>query len=300
MPDFLPEFEHCVGLINGAMPGFLPDEDFGQKAVTDAMAYSLLDGGKRVRAVLLLAFYRLFSQDADGMDRALPFAAAVEMIHAYSLIHDDLPCMDDDDTRRGKPACHIAFGEATALLAGDALLTLAFETMSAESCALHFGAQKTLSCIRALANAAGSRGMIGGQVLDLASETCAVSGDRLRTTDEKKTGALICAAVRMGCILGGADDAGTHSALDYALNLGLAFQVVDDILDHTADPALLGKPVGSDAANSKSTYVSLYGIAGATEMAARMSGAAKTALAAIDADTRFLEDLADYLLDRRY
>ncbi len=264
-----------------------------QQEVVEAMRYSLLGGGKRLRAALLLAFYE--SCGGTG-NKALPFACAVEMIHAYSLIHDDLPCMDDDDLRRGKPSCHIAYGEATALLAGDGLLTHAFDVMlHADSEPLH-----TLKAAGCLSKAIGAYGMIGGQVMDLANEEKTnITEDELRQTDALKTGALIRAACEMGCILAGADESKLSAAKAYAEKIGLAFQITDDILDVTSSTEELGKPVGSDHEQSKSTYVSVYGIEGARERSARLIHDAKEELKAAGFAGVFLSELADYILERK-
>ncbi len=284
-------------MVHEALPGFLPAGDLPQRKVVEAMEYSLTAGGKRVRAVLLLHFCSLCG---GSVQDALPFAAALEMIHAYSLIHDDLPCMDDDDMRRGKPSCHIAFGEANALLAGDGLLTLAFETMLADRNITALGAGRVLRAAATLASAAGVGGMIGGQVIDLESENRQIDAERLSTIHRLKTGALIRAAARMGCILAGADDAITAKADSYAENLGLAFQVVDDILDVVADPALLGKPVGSDSGNHKTTYVTLYGLDRSREIVKDYVLAADLAIKGSVLDDSFLYELADMLADREY
>lgn len=246
-----------------------------QRAVVQAMAYSLLGGGKRVRGVLTLAFCRLFCGEEAP---ALEAACAVEMVHAYSLIHDDLPCMDDDDLRRGKPSCHKAFGEAIALLAGDGLLNLAFETALSPAQQLLLGAQRTLEVARCLAGAAGVMGMIGGQVMDLAGEGRQLSAAQLEQMDRHKTGALIRAAVEMGCLCGGADPAQRQLAGEYAGAVGLAFQVVDDILDVEGDPALLGKNTGSDQRGNKSTYVSALSLPRARQLAQEQFALAGRAL----------------------
>lgn len=243
-------------MIEEGLKRYLPGTDCVQASVCEAMAYSLLDAGKRIRPVLLLEFCSLYGGDVNS---ALPFACALEMIHSYSLIHDDLPCMDDDDLRRGKPSCHKRFGEATALLAGDALLTNAFETaLSDDSAAIPSG--RRLRAVKLLANRAGVAGMIGGQVIDLESESKRVPVETLEQMDELKTGALISAACQLGCVLAGATDDMISSAGEYARCIGLAFQIVDDILDATSSSQALGKPVGSDLNNDKSTYVSLLGL----------------------------------------
>ncbi|MEM1483839.1 polyprenyl synthetase family protein [Oscillospiraceae bacterium PP1C4] len=261
-----------------------------QMVVIDAMRYSLLDGGKRLRAAMVLEFARLCNVQRE---EAMPLACAIEMIHAYSLIHDDLPCMDNDDFRRGKPSCHKQFGEANALLAGDGLLTLAFETAVGARLS---DAQK-VAAIAALSNAAGIFGMIGGQVIDLASEGKTIDIDTLNTLYELKTGALLRASVRLGCIAGGADETMFEAADQYARACGLAFQITDDILDLTGDIAKLGKSIGSDSENEKSTYVSLLGIDGARKAAQEQLECARQSVAAVS-DNGFLVWVADMILTR--
>lgn len=262
-----------------------------EDAVAGAMGYSLTAGGKRIRPALTLAFCRACGGD---WEKALPLACALEMIHTYSLIHDDLPCMDNDDMRRGKPSCHKAFGEDTALLAGDGLLTAAFQTILSADLPAETIRQAGL----VLARAAGPAGMIGGQVMDLANEGRAVDAARLRETDMLKTGALIRAAAAMGCIAAGAPEELRKAADRYAADIGLAFQIVDDILDMVGDPAALGKAVGSDAANDKSTYVTLLGLEGAKAEAERLRASAVDALSAFGSEADALRELAGLLAGR--
>lgn len=264
--------------------------------VIAAMRYSLLNGGKRIRPVLLLEFCRLCGGSTEA---ALPYACALEMIHTYSLIHDDLPCMDDDGMRRGKPSCHKAFGEATALLAGDALLTLAFETAAAPENGKLAGPERALSAAWELARAAGIHGMVGGQQIDLISEGRAVPLDTLELMDSCKTGALIRAAARVGCLLGGGSREQLLAAEQYAGALGLAFQIVDDILDVTGTEEELGKPVKSDAGRDKSTYVSLLGLAEARQEAARLTQKAVSALEPFGPEADNLRQLAEELSVRQ-
>ena len=228
-------------------------------------------------------------------EAALPFAAAVEMIHTYSLIHDDLPCMDDDDMRRGKPACHIRYGYANALLAGDGLLTLAFETLTKAP----LPSVRIAEAVRCLASAAGHCGMILGQTMDLANENTAVTPETLRQTDMHKTGALLRAACVLGCIAAGASDKQARAAEAYAEAVGLAFQIVDDILDVTSDTATLGKPVGSDDAQHKNTYVTLCGLDGAREHVARCTADAVRAAEPFGTDGEGLRRLALALAARK-
>ena len=280
---------------------FLPDIEkklessiTADNSAAQAMKYSLLSGGKRIRPILLLEFYAL----CGGMGgSALNFAAALEMIHTYSLIHDDLPCMDNDDMRRGRPSCHKAFGEDTALLAGDALLTLAFKT-AAETDGIP--ADRVLKAIAVLAENTGISGMVGGQVEDLAFEKSGATIEQLRGMYLKKTSCLLSAAAVCGSILAGADDEELKYAAEYAEKLGLAFQIIDDILDCTSDEKTLGKPIGSDEKNGKTTYVTLLGIDGAKAEAERLSNEALTALCKIKGDNAALRELTADLLDRKF
>lgn len=267
-------------------------ESGGLDVMLEAMAYSLKNGGKRIRPMLTLEFCRICGGDCK---KAIPFALGAEMIHTYSLIHDDLPCMDDDDMRRGKPSSHKVFGEANALLAGDALLTYAFETVLS---APGMSGEKKAAAGLALAKAAGCSGMIAGQVMDLANEERAAALDEIRATDKLKTGEMIRVSALMGCIAAGADEEKIKAAEKYCENIGLAFQIVDDILDVTSDTATLGKPVGSDSANGKSTYVSLLGLEKSAELAEKLTRDAKAALDIFGDEGEFLSELADKLLKR--
>lgn len=284
---------HDVNLIEQALLNCLPDRDCMEKDVIDAIEYSLMAGGKRIRPRLTLEFCRL----CGGTDeQAIACACAVEMIHTYSLIHDDLPCMDDDDMRRGKPSNHIRFGEDIALLAGDALQALAFETILRGA-----NGENALCLARAgayLANACGATGMVGGQVIDLQSEEKKAPVEVLKIMDSKKTGALIRAACVMGCICAGADDRLCKAAEKYAENIGLAFQIVDDILDVTADSKTLGKPVGSDGVNRKSTYVSMMGIEKCRTLVKELTEQAVSMLSTFSNDAAPLQTLARELAER--
>lgn len=272
----------------------VPD-DVPYKPVMEAMRYSLLSGGKRVRGMMVLAMAELFGGDAE---QTLPFASAVEMIHAYSLIHDDLPCMDDDDMRRGKPSCHIVYGEAVAMLAGDGLQTLAFETaLSAEG----FAPQRIVGAVRCLAQAAGMHGMIGGQMMDMENEGRYLSAEALDGINRRKTGALFNACAGMVCILSGVSQVQTEVLTTYTSAVGLAFQIVDDLLDITADEAVLGKPVGSDARADKQTYVAIYGEQCSRERVKALNDLACTSLDKLGAkDTAFLREFANRLAKRGY
>ena len=252
--------------------------------IYDAMNYSLLAGGKRLRPVLTLECCRL----CGGTDtQALSLACAVEMIHTYSLIHDDLPCMDDDDLRRGKPTNHMVYGEATAVLAGDGLLTAAFET--ALDAAAHLPAQRVVEAAQTLAGAAGAAGMVGGQVLDMAGEGRALALDEIEELQRLKTGSLIAA--------GGSEE--QRAAVGtYAEKLGLAFQIRDDMLDVTATAEELGKPIGSDAESGKSTFVTLKGLEECGRLVEKLTGEAEAALAGFD-HPEFLLELARSLAQRK-
>ncbi len=265
-----------------------------QAKVLEAMRYSLEAGGKRIRPLLVLAFCRACGGDVQ---KALKPALAIEMIHTYSLIHDDLPAMDDDDYRRGRLSCHKAFDEATAILAGDALNVLPFELLSTDTT---LPAETRVSLIAELANAAGAEGMIGGQVIDIANETRTdVDQNNLVNMYAHKTGALIRVACTMGCMVAGANDKILTATTEYAQRLGLAFQIVDDILDVTGTPELLGKPIGSDAAHHKTTFVTLLGLEGAKAEASRLTEEALRLLEDIP-EHQFLTDLTEALLNRNY
>lgn len=264
----------------------LPEDGLLQKTVTEAMAYSLLSGGKRIRPVLVLATCEALSGNEDA---ALPFAAALEMIHTYSLIHDDLPAMDNDDLRRGKPTNHKVYGEATAILAGDALLNYAFET----ALAAPFDERGKIAILTVLARAAGVYGMIGGQTVDLEGEKRALTFDELRHMHAMKTGALISAAVAIGALAAGKSE---DTFASYAENLGLAFQLKDDILDATSTTEALGKPVGSDEKNEKSTFIRLCGM---DETKRMLEDATKSAIDGLNGESEFLEMFARYLLERK-
>ena len=292
--------------------------------LVEAMRYAVLDGGKRLRPLLVLAAFQAVSlgshaqlaadiedfgelarrgglshedDDADLPEAALRTACAVELIHAYSLVHDDMPCMDNDVLRRGKPTVHVQYGEATALLAGDALQALAFELLTPDELVMP-AAQQARLC-RLLSRAAGCAGMAGGQAIDLASVGRRLTEEQLRQMHRLKTGALLRASVVMGAVCGGASSASLAALHDYGEALGLAFQVVDDILDVTADSSTLGKTAGKDADNDKPTYVSLMGLEHAATLAQELLAQALAALQRSDlADTRALRALAVMVVER--
>ena len=259
-----------------------------------AMRYAVLDGGKRLRPLLVLGAAEAVTGHPDAALRA---ACAVELIHAYSLVHDDMPCMDNDVLRRGKPTVHVAYGQATALLAGDALQALAFELLAPADAGIPERIQASLC--RLLAQSAGQAGMAGGQAIDLAAVGQTLTEDELRHMHRLKTGALLQASVMMGAACGETSVAAAHGLAEYGRALGLAFQVVDDILDVTADSATLGKTAGKDALHAKPTYVSLLGLEHARAHARELLEQARTALATTGlADTRALLALAEMVVHR--
>ena len=279
----------ATGALEKACDQFLPEDS----EVCRAARYSLLGGGKRIRAVLVLSVCDMLGGD---MQTAESFAAAVEMLHCYSLIHDDLPCMDNDDLRRGRPSCHKAFGEATAMLAGDVLLTEAFEVIANAP----GSPQACVTAARALGAGAGSHGMVYGQELDLKYEALAATEEQLRRIHRNKTGALINAAVQMGAAAAGATSQQCAALAEYAYGLGLVFQIVDDVLDVTSTPEQLGKPIGSDSENGKTTFVTLYGTQGAMELAQNLNDQTCTGLQEhFGEKASFLRQLAQQLLVRK-
>nr|WP_321255483.1 farnesyl diphosphate synthase [uncultured Pseudodesulfovibrio sp.] len=268
-----------------------------------SMEYSLLAGGKRLRPVLVLSWATMLApDDADMGDKVMPFAASLECIHTYSLIHDDLPAMDDDDLRRGKPSNHKQFDEATAILAGDGLLTEAFGLMSAASIVKGLPADRVLRAIYVLATAAGSGGMVGGQVVDMEfTGRDDVPLEELREMHAMKTGALITAACECGAILSGADESDIDNAREFGKSVGVAFQIVDDVLDVVSDTETLGKPAGSDEEMGKSTYPSLIGLEKSKQLASQYIDAALKHLSnCTGSEKEFLEHLARYIVDRVY
>lgn len=287
--------EYC-SMIEAALPQYLPPVTLPQGKVCEAMAYSLLDGGKRIRGCLTLAMCELCGGEVQS---ALPLACAIEMVHAYSLIHDDLPCMDNDDLRRGKPSCHIKFGEGTALLAGDALLTHAFSVASDAYFNGTLPAETVLRCVNQLSRAAGVEGMIGGQVIDTAPEEVPMTPEQLEAMHGMKTGALIRSAAVLGCLAAGAPRDVVMQADLYAAKIGLAFQIVDDILDATEESEKLGKST-SDADNNKTTYITLYGVEKAREMVRRLVLEADLAVKGTVLDDEMLYELADTLAKRHH
>ncbi|WP_250534921.1 farnesyl diphosphate synthase [Caballeronia sp. AZ10_KS36] len=282
--------------VETALEHYLPGTDVAPARLHEAMRYAVLGGGKRVRPLLVHAAGELTGASAQAVEAA---SAALEMIHVYSLVHDDMPAMDDDALRRGKPTVHIQYDEATALLVGDALQSQAFIALTVEGNGLSDRQQAAL--VRELAVASGSVGMAGGQAIDLESVGRKLSRPELETMHRKKTGALLRASVRMGALAGDEPGADVLAALDqYAAAVGLAFQVVDDILDVTADSATLGKTAGKDAQHDKPTYVSIIGLDASRELAAQLGRDAHAAIQPFGARAQRLAELADLVVNRAH
>ncbi len=291
--DMAEKLKEYARLTQEGLETYLPEQAGALETIFQAARYSALAGGKRLRPAILMEFYALHGENAE---KALPFACALEMVHTYSLIHDDLPCMDNDDLRRGKPTNHKVFGEATALLAGDSLLTRAFETMLCH-CPTEIPAENALKAAGILAARAGMEGMIGGQVMDLDFETRRPEKEELSQMVHLKTGCLLMAACEMGCALAGAGEEEMKKARLYGEKLGLAFQIQDDILDVTGSTEKLGKPVGSDAENHKNTFVSYYGLEECRRLVEENTRQAVEAVALLQGSD-FLTELARSLQKR--
>ncbi|MCH7555280.1 MAG: polyprenyl synthetase family protein [Proteobacteria bacterium] len=281
--------------VNDCLDRLLPEPAGPEGRVAEAMRYAALGGGKRLRPFLLIASARLFGVEGE---RPLRAAAAVEMIHAYSLVHDDLPAMDDDDLRRGRPSCHIRFDEATAILAGDALLTYAFEVMTESE--THGDAGVRCELARGLSAASGAAGMVGGQMVDLLAADNHLDLDGVTHLQNLKTGALIAFSCEGGAILGEASPDSRAGLAAYGRDLGLAFQIADDLLDIEGSAAELGKAVGKDAEAGKATFVSLLGVAGARDYADQLVARAVARLEIFDGRAGLLADAARFVVDRRH
>ncbi len=283
-----------INKINASLKSYFAQKPDLIKSVLSAEEYSVTAGGKRIRPLLILLFCEACNADSDSF---IDVSTSIEMIHSFSLIHDDLPCMDNDDYRRGKPSCHKQFGEATALLAGDALTFAAFERIydAAQECVID--SKTAITLVGILSAASGSYGMVGGQIIDIESENKQIPLEVLKELQSKKTGALISAACEMGCVLAGCDEK-RQNAREYAYNLGLAFQIVDDILDVEGSFESLGKPIGSDSENNKTTFVSLYGLQKAKELAKEYTQAALDALDNFE-NAEDLKELTSELLIRQ-
>ncbi len=294
--NFKEELKNRVVNIEDLLNEYMPKVEGYQKTIFDSMNYSLKAGGKRLRPILTLEACKLVGGNEKD---AYPFAVAIEMIHTYSLIHDDLPALDNDDLRRGRKTNHKVYGEAMAILAGDGLLNYAYEIMLRES--LSKGEpEKYLKAINEIAKASGIYGMIGGQVVDIESEGKSIDMEKLDFIHMNKTAAIIIGCMRAGAIIGGASEEELEHVTKYAKNIGLSFQIVDDILDIVGDEAKLGKKVGSDIDNEKSTYPSLIGLEKSKETANKLIAEAKMSIDYINKDSEFLNNLADYIVDREY
>lgn len=285
------QYEEYRRLVESYLEGcfYCPEATYSE--LLDAMRYSLLAGGKRIRPILALEFCRISGGDVKT---ALPVACAIEMLHTYSLIHDDLPCMDDDDLRRGKPTNHKVYGETIAVLAGDALQAEAFGTILRSK----VSAEKRAACAEALADAAGVDGICGGQYLDIAAEQRSLFEEELADIQSRKTGSLMTASCRIGALLGESTPEQVEAACMYGAMLGYAFQIRDDMLDVMAEESELGKPIGSDKEKGKSTYMALFGRHGCENKVNKLTEGAKAAVAGQFADCDFLFQLADQLASR--
>lgn len=292
MNDYKMRTEAYREAVEAYLEGCFADQKCPQQELLQAMRYSLLAGGKRIRPILVLEFCRICGGEWRN---ALPFAAAIEMVHTYSLIHDDLPCMDNDDLRRGKPTNHVVFGECTATLAGDALQAEAFRTILSTS----LPAEVRAECARLLAEAAGENGICGGQQLDMEGEGKALTKEELMDINDRKTSAMIYAACLMGVTCGGGNEQQREAAAKYAKALGLAFQIRDDMLDVISTESELGKPIGSDAREGKNTFMALYGLERCGAYVHELSEQAAAAVDGAFADSVFLQQLARSLADRK-
>ncbi len=287
------QLKRYISEVDKALDTYMKVQNNPQKIIYEAMSYSLFAGGKRLRPVLMMAVCDMCGGNIDDVK---PFAAAMEMIHTYSLIHDDLPAMDNDDLRRGMPTNHIKYGEANAILAGDALLNKAFEIMASSSM---LEPTKTLEIIKIISESSGTEGMIGGQIVDIASEGKKIDINELRYIHTLKTGAIIRSSAIAGAVAAGADNEQINAIDEFARNLGIAFQICDDILDVTGNEQMLGKPIGSDKENGKNTYVSIIGIEKAQQLLKEYSEKAKNALGIFNPENAFLLQLTDYLSGRQ-
>ena len=293
--DINKEIAEHTTQVEAIITKYLPKESGYQKTVMEAMNYSFLAGGKRLRPMLMQETYRLFGGNSDIIE---PFMAAIEMIHTYSLIHDDLPAMDNDDYRRGRKTTHVVYGEAMGILAGDALLNFAFET-ACKGLMQDVGNPAVARAVQILAQKAGIYGMLGGQVVDVESEGQPLEREKLDFIYDLKTGALIEASMLIGAVLAGASEKEQQVILQVAKDVGLAFQIQDDILDVTSDMETLGKPIGSDEKNHKTTYVTIRGLAQAQKDVEKISERALEGVASLSEKNVFLNELIRYLIHRK-
>ncbi len=290
--DYTQKYNFYVSVIESHLPQIFSEVFNLKSTVADAAKFSLFSGGKRVRAVLCLAVCDMLGED---INKAVHYAAAVEMLHCYSLIHDDLPCMDNAQMRRGKPACHVKYSEATALLAGDALLTAAFETIAQNE----LSHKQNCKAVLCLANAAGTNGMIYGQELDLYYEKNAANENELFNIHKNKTGKLICAAANLGAIAANAKQNKQDIINKYSATIGLVFQIIDDVLDATSNSEIMGKPTKSDEINEKTTFTKLFGVEESIQMAQKLTENACDLLDENFKDkANFLNELARNLIVR--
>jgi farnesyl diphosphate synthase len=296
MTRFQEQFQLDAAACEAILKQLIASSEGTVSQLRDAMEYGLLNGGKRMRASLVLAAARMVSGDMTNTVGALRTAAAIECLHAYSLIHDDLPAMDDADTRRGKPSCHKLFDDATAILAGDALQSMAFDILAAD--ATHADAAVRVRLIKRLAQSSGLAGMAGGQMLDLEAEERQFDIAETKQMQMMKTGALISCAVLSGGIVAGANHALLSAQAAYARHLGLAFQIADDLLDYDGDSALLGKPAGQDAPRGKAGFVALLGRQAAAAEARRLIDDANNALAPWQEAAKYMQSLAEFAITR--
>lgn len=294
--DFREEYDRLLNIVNASLEVCIEEKDTPEGSIYKAMRYSLLAGGKRLRPVLSLAVCKLLGGE---IEMVLPFACALEMIHSYSLIHDDLPSMDNDNYRRGRLTNHKVFGEAQAILAGDALLNFAFEHMLAYTLRNPRGLLEKIEAMNIIARASGASGMIGGQVVDLQSEGIQISGEQLKYMHSCKTGALIKAAILSAAALCGATPNERSALEEYGDGIGLAFQITDDILDVEGTLEDLGKSTGKDKANMKSTFVTIYGLEESKNMLKDICSKAESALAPFGDRGEFLRELAEYIIFRK-
>ena len=281
------------GWVEEALKGVFKDDSSVPRPLFEAMSYSLSAGGKRLRPILMMAAYEVSGKSGKEI---LPFACAMEMVHTYSLIHDDLPAMDDDDLRRGKPTCHKVFGDAIAVLAGDGLLTEAFHVLSEED--EEWPASVRLAVIHEFAEAAGVYGMVGGQAMDILSEHKEVDLETVRFIHTRKTGAIIRASVRVGALLAGADDVSLGALTRYGERIGMAFQIVDDVLDVEGDTELLGKATGADGKLEKATYPHVVGLSASKDQAKQLIDSAISSLEPFGNKAAPLRGIADLVLKR--
>ena len=292
--DLLAELSRGAEAVTGVLDNILAETNGHENRVVEAMRYASLAGGKRVRPFLVCATAALFDVEES---RALRAAAAVELIHCYSLVHDDLPAMDDDELRRGQPTCHIAFDEATAILAGDALLTKAFEVLADSKTHIEPSIRSTL--VKVLARASGHEGMVGGQIIDLYAENHELDVPEIMRLQRMKTGALIAVSCDIGALMGKASEEARHHLRGYSHDIGLAFQIADDLLDVRGDEAEVGKKTRKDAGAGKATFVSLLGVDKASEQAHMLSQQAQEHLAIFGEKADPLRALATFIVERR-